>query len=76
MNSIDEMKSTETKKFKSSIIKYFAHNNTGITLCNVLIIKSSVTALRLNFFNWYSSSNTISKYWLLYAYLFFKLKTS
>lgn len=58
------MKSTETKKFKSSIIKYFAHNNTG----NVLI-KSSVTALRLNFSNWYSSSNTISKYWLLYAYI-------
>lgn len=69
------MKSTENKKFKSSIFKYFAHNNTGITLCNVLI-KSSVTTLRLNFFNWYSSLNTISKYWLLYAYLFFQLKTS
>lgn len=46
------MKSSETKKFKSSIIKYFANNNTGITLCNVLT-KGSVTALRLNFFNWY-----------------------
>lgn len=66
------MKSTETTKFKSSIIKYFAHNNTGITLCNVLI-KSSVTTLRRNFFNWDSSLNTISKYWLLYAHLFFKL---